>query len=151
MKKILLSVLVMLSCLTVFAIDNPDVNLDLANSAMNTPYKGASVEYYGVLVSSWYTKNQYDVVDRNCILISSVTSAPNCKILDFEYENDGNGSIVYISSFSAMNTVGRNCRPLIAGQSKSPDGRFTGAIYSRMKTGLTDTTTVWITILKITK
>jgi hypothetical protein len=151
MKKILLTILMLLSCLSVFAVDNPDVNLDLSNSAMNTPYKGANVELYGVLVSSWYTKNQYDVVDTNCILISSKTYTPNCKLLDFEIENDLNGNLVYISSFSTMNTNGRNCRPLIAGQSKSPDGRLTAAIYSRIKAGLTATTTIWVTITNITK
>jgi hypothetical protein len=151
MKKILLTILMLLSCLSVFAVDNPDVNLDLSNSAMNTPYKGANSNWYGILVSSWYTMNQYGVIDKNCTLISSQTYTLNNKILDYDIENDINGTDVYISSFSAMNTNGRNCRPLHAHQSKSPEGRLTGAIYSRMKAGLSTTTTIWIITTNITK
>jgi len=151
MKKMLLIGLVLFSYLSVFAIDNPDVNLDLSNSIMNTPYKGGSSAWYGVVVSSWYTMNQYNVIDKNCVLISSQTNISNCKILDFDIDNDENGNTVYISSFSAMNTNGRDCRPIIAGKSKSPAGRMTGAVYSRTKAGLASSTTVWIIITNITK
>lgn len=121
------------------------LSVNLYAQSMTGIDKGKSSMWYGVVVSSWQTVDQYDTHFDSGLLLSSNTLAA-IGSNDIEIENDQYGMIVYISTFSAMNTVGRNCRPIYPGQSKSYNGKNTSALYVRMGAGLTDTTTTWLII-----
>ena len=135
MKK---TILFCLLCLSVIAINLTASQVDIS--------KGRKAQIYGVLVTSFSTTDQYGTVDMNCTLISSTSLMVN-GVCDIDIENDTNGKTVFVSTFSSMNTSGRDCRPMYAGMPKSWDGRNLSPIYSRCGAGLSNSTTVWLIIL----